>query len=155
MPRPLSTQAMRAVLAEVSNEAFIMLITFSHAVDTYRVCLNTEPIRSNGYEFTPCYFEITLPELSDKAPQGCNISIDNVDRRMIDTLRAVTDPVRVTVQLVLASQPDVIELQLDDLVLREVTWDASRINGTLKSEDPLNEQFPGHLYEPRTFQGIF
>jgi hypothetical protein len=46
-------------------------------------------------------------------------------------------------------------MQLDDLVLREVSWDANRIEGTLVSEDPMNQAFPGHLYEPRTFQGIF
>jgi hypothetical protein len=74
---------------------------------------------------------------------------------MVDLLRRITSPLKVQVQLVLASQPNIIEMQLDDLVLREATWDASKIQGTLVSEDPLNQSFPSHLYEPRTFQGIF
>lgn len=155
MPRTLSTNATRALMAEVTNEAFIILITFFHSTDIYRVCLNTEPVFSQGYEFHPCFFEITLPQEDDSAPGGCKLSIDNVDRRLTELLRSITDPVQVTVQLVLASQPNTIELQLDDLVLREVSWNASRIEGTLESEDPLNQKFPGHLYEPRTFQGIF
>jgi hypothetical protein len=157
MPRPLSPRAMRSIMAEVTDEAFILLVTFWHPSnpDIFRACLNTEPIISNGNTFEPTYFEITLPETSDKAPQGCQLSIDNVDRRMVELLRSITDPVQVQLQLVLASQPNVIEMQIDDLVLREVTWDASRIEGTLSSEDPLNQMFPSHLYEPRTFPGIY
>lgn len=155
MARNFSSNAMRALMAEVTDEAFLLLITFSHATDVYRVVLNTESVFSQGYEFVPCWFEITLPESDDRAPQGCQISIDNVDRRMVELLRSVTDPVRVRVQLVLASQPNIIEMQIDDLVLREASWDASRITGRLTSEDPLNQKWPGHLYEPRTFQGIF
>jgi hypothetical protein len=157
MPRPLSPTAMRSIMSEVTNEAFILLVTMRHddTNETFRCCLNTETIISQGQEFIPTFFDITLPEVSDEAPQGCKISVDNVDRRLVDLLRRITDPLKVTIQLVLASQPDVIEMQLDDLVLREVTWDASRIDGTLASEDPLNVGFPGHLYEPRTFAGVF
>jgi hypothetical protein len=157
MPRTLSPQALQALTAEVTDEAFILLVKFSHPAtsETYRVCLNTEPIFSNGFEFTPTYFEFALPETSDRAPQGCQISVDNVDRAMVDLLRQITTPLEVQIQMVLASQPDVVEMQLDDLILREVSWDVSRINGTLVSEDPLNQAFPCHLYEPRTFQGIF
>lgn len=157
MPRPLSGRAMRSIMAQVSDEAFILLVTFWHedTGEVFRACLNTEPIFSQGFEFSAVYFEITLPENSDRAPQGCQISIDNVDRRMVELLRAITSPIKVRLQLVLASQPDVVEMQFDDLVLREVSWDASRVSGMLSAEDLLNQMFPSHLYEPRTFPGIF
>jgi hypothetical protein len=157
MPRSLSNAALKAMMDEVTNEAFLLLVTFAHLPtnEIFRVVLNTEDITSQGALFTATFFEFSLPETSDRAPQGCNVSMDNVDRRMVDMLRRITEPLRVRIQLVLASQPDVIEMQLDDLVLREVSWDANRIEGTLVSEDPMNQAFPGHLYEPRTFQGIF
>jgi hypothetical protein len=157
MPRTLSQPAIAALMAEVTNEAFLLLVSFTHVptAETYRCVLNTEDIVSNGHVFTATYFEFTLPEISDRAPQGCNVSVDNVDRRLVSLLRTITEPLQVTVQLVLASSPNIVEMELTDLVLREVRWDVSKINGTLVSEDPLNQAFPGNKYEPRTFPGIF
>lgn len=157
MPRPLSAPAMSALMAQVTDEAFLVLITFTHVPtsETYRCVLNTEDIVSNGETFTATYFEFTLPETSDRAPQGCQIAVDNVDQRLVGLLRSITEPLQVLVQLVLASSPDTIEMELPDLVLREADWDSSKITGTLVSEDPLNQKFPGNIYDPRTFQGIF
>lgn len=157
MPRALSSNAVREALAEHSTDAFLMLVEFTYPAtgETFRVALNTEDVTSGGHAYTATYFEVTLPETSDRAPQGCQITVDNVDLRMIDLLRSIVTPLSVTIRVVLASSPDVIEMELADLVLREVTWNAQTITGTLVSEDPLNQKFPGHDYEPRTFQGIF
>lgn len=157
MSRPLSTAALQAAMAQNTNEAFILLVTFVHAptLETYRCCLNTEDITSNGNVFTATYFEITLPEDGDRAPAGCQITVDNVDRRLVGLLRKITEPLQVTVQVVLASQPNVIEMEFTDLVLREAQWDEYKISGMLASEDPLNQVFPGHLYDQKSFPGIF
>lgn len=155
MPRPLSAPAIDALLAQSTGQAFVLLVTFTHAVETFRCCMNTEMITSRGQQFTPTFFQFRLPETSDKAPQGCEISVDNVDQRMVDILRRITTPIKVLIELVLASQPDVVELAIGDLVLREVSWNIHQISGKLMVEDMLNSAFPGHIYEPRTFQGIF
>lgn len=157
MPRTLSTQAMNAVMAATTNEAFLLLVTFTHVptAETFRVVLNTENITSNGNLFTATYFQFTLPETSNQAPQGCSITVDNVDQQMVPLLRSITEPLQVTLQVVLASQPDTVELELADLLLRDVTWDSNQIQGNLVADDPLNQAFPAHLYEPRTFQGLF
>jgi hypothetical protein len=74
---------------------------------------------------------------------------------MVDMLRRVVTPVQVKIELVLASQPDTIEMVIEDLFLREVNWNISSISGKLMIEDMLNAGFPADIYEPRTFQGIF
>lgn len=157
MPRALSGKALSAVLAQETSEAFLMLATFTHvpSSESYRVVLNTENIVSRGNTYTATYFELNLPEESDRAPQGCTISIDNTGLDLVYVLRQITEPLKVTIELVLASQPDIVELSLVDLILREVTWDVSRVTGTLVSDDPLNQKFPAHIYEPRTFAGVF
>jgi hypothetical protein len=157
MSRPLSAGAIAALLAQRTNEAFILLVTFSHAAtsEVFRAALNTEVVVSNGEVFTPTYFEVTLPEEGDRAPQGCQITVDNVDRRLVGLLRSITTPLDVQIQLVMASTPDIVEMEFNDLVLREVDWDVSKITGTLVSEDPLNQVFTGHLYGPQAFPGIF
>jgi hypothetical protein len=155
MPRPLSPRAVEALMAHNTDQVFILLVTFWHGSEIYRCCLNTEPIISNGLEFTPTYFEFMMPEVNDRAPQSVEIRVDNVDQRMVDMLRRVVTPVQVKIELVLASQPDTIEMVIEDLFLREVNWNISSISGKLMIEDMLNAGFPADIYEPRTFQGIF
>jgi len=157
MPRIVSDRALEAVMAQHTDEAFILLVEFSHppTSEIYRAALNTENIVSNGEIYTATYFDVQLPEISNKSPQGTQITIDNVDLRLIGLLRSITTPLQVTIRLVLASQPDVIEMEFTDLLLREVDWDESKITGRLVSDDPLNQAFPAHQYDPRSFQGIF
>lgn len=157
MPRPLSSTALQALFAQDTEQAFLLLVKFfsPQTSETYRCALNTEDVLSNGFNFVATYFEVSLPEISDAAPAGCQISVDNVDRRLVGMLRAITQPLQVTLQVVLSGTPDVVEMEYTDLILREATWDVSKIHGKLVSEDPLNQVFPGHLYEPRTFEGLF
>lgn len=146
---------MQALMAQETDKTFILLVTFAHENEIFRCCLNTEPIISRGQEFTPTYFQILLPEVNDSAPQGCEIQVDNVDARMVDMLRRIVTPVQVKLELVLAEQADTVEVTVDDLVLREASWNANSISGKLMVEDMLNAGFPGNLYEPRTFPGVF
>jgi hypothetical protein len=157
MPRTLSARAVRAALALETGDAFIVLLTFIDNSDgtRYRVALNTENITSRGNVYTACWFSFSLPPDDDEAPKGVSLSIDNVDLGLIGVLRRITKPLGAIIEIVLAATPDVIEIELHDLLLREVTWDESTITGQLVSDDPLNQAYPGDVYEPRTFPGIF
>ncbi len=157
MPRALSSNALRALMAEATDEVFIILLTFEHEPtnEIYRCALNTENIVSRANTYTATYFEVELPESSSSGYSGCKLVVDNVDLMLVSLLRSITEPLKVTIEVVLASQPNTVELELTDLILREATWDASVVTGTLLSDDPLNQKFPGHIYEPRVYAGIF
>lgn len=155
MPRVFSQAALEALMAESTSQAFILLVTFTHDQQTFRCALNTEPIVSRGFTFEPTYFNFTMPESGAEAPSSCQIIVDNVDPRMIGMIRTIVKPIKVLIELVLGSQPNTVEMTLDDLVMRNVSWNVSQITGTLMIEDMLNAGFPSHMYEPRTFQGIF
>lgn len=157
MPRTLSGNALAAIFTQHTEEAFLLLARFRHEPtdETYYAALNTENVVSNGVVHTATWFEIQFPEVGNRAPQGCQVSIDNVDLRLVGLLRTITQPLQVRLQVVLASTPDVVEMEFEDLVLREANWNVSKITGRLVSEDPLNQVYPAHLYEPRSFQGLF
>jgi len=157
MPRVLSDNALAAIFTQHTDETFLLLATFTHVPtnETYYAALNTQNVVSNGNVFVATWFDVQLPEISNRSPQGCQVTIDNVDLRLIGMLRSITQPLQVILQIVLASQPDTIEMEFSDLVLREAQWNESKITGRLVSEDPLNQAFPAHMYEPRTFQGLF
>jgi hypothetical protein len=155
--RTFSATAVRSILALETPDAFLLLLTLTDPVSgtQYRTALNTVDITSRGHVFTACYFEFAWPEDTDEAPPGCTLTIDNVDLGLVDLIRSITQPIEVMVELVVSAQPDLVEMQLTDLILREITWDQSTIQGTLMSDDPLNQKFPGDIYEPRTFPGLF
>lgn len=60
-----------------------------------------------------------------------------------------------TITLVLASQPDVIELQMKNLLLRHVSGDALTIEGTLVLDESDLETYPEGSYTPGAFPGMF
>lgn len=155
--RPFSSATIRSILALDSQDAFILLMTLidNETSNRYYAALNTQDIVSRGIVFTASYFEFIFPSDSDEAPTGCQVTIDNVDLRLVDLLRRVTKPIGVIVELVVAARPDQVEMQITDLLMREISWDASTIQGTLVSDDPLNARFPSDIYEPRTFGGLF
>jgi Domain of unknown function (DUF1833) len=153
----LSARAVRSALALYSTDAWIVLISLTDPASgtTYRGALNTEDVTSRGNVFTAVYFSFTLPVDNDEAPKGMSVSIDNVDLRLVGLLRAITKPLQVMFEIVLAATPDTVEMTLTDLLLREVSWDESVIEGQLVADDPLNQAYPKDIYEPRTFPGMF
>jgi hypothetical protein len=156
----LSTRAIASALAHTTQDAFILLFAFTDPSDltgntVYRAANNTEDVVSNGKTFTASYFRFAFPDDDDDAPKGVTIQVDNVDQRMIGMLRAVTKPIPCVLQVVIAATPDVVEMELTDLRLAQVTWDAQYIQGQLQSDDPLNQVYPADIYEPRTFPGCF
>lgn len=157
MPRTLSPLAIRAALALETNAAFLVLVTFTDPVDgtKYRVVCNTEDVVSRGETFTACYFNFIMPPDDDEAPKGVSLSIDNVDLGLISMLRKVIVPIGCLIEVVVSQSPDTVEIALTELVMREVDWDESTVTGKLISDDPLNLLYPAHIYEPRTFPGIF
>ena len=158
MTRALSPRAIRSALAHESGDAFILLFEFNDPnppYTVYRAANNTEDVTSNGNLYTACWFNFNLPADDDEAPKGVQIQIDNVDMRMIGLLRNVTEPIDCRLLVVVAATPDTVEMELTDLKLVQVVWSAQTIEGTLTSDDPLNQVYPGDIYEPRTFPGCF
>lgn len=157
MPRPFSAPARIALQAPATAEAFIPLVTITHdpTGDVFRVCRNTEPLTSRGLTFAAYAFELTLPVESGEEIGNVTFRLDNTDMLLVDMLRRATDPAHFLIELVLASAPDVVEYSVADLLLREVSWDASTINGKLMLDDVLNQQFPKDVFDPIQYAGLF
>lgn len=159
MPRPLSTVAKRAIFAQQTSEAFIVLLELEHPnfSGIIRVCSNDRPIVSNGYEYLPFPFEIILPDDAEIESPRVQLRIDNVDRRIISEMRSVVSgsPVTVRLYVVVASTPDVREVGPIEFTLRDVEYTAATIEGTLLYEDLLNEPYPADAFTPTWFPGLF
>lgn len=157
--RTLSTQNARDSLVAVDTpEVWLVLLTMT--ADTgavFRVVNNNQNINSNGNLFSAYAFEITLPDDSLESDPQVKLSIDNVDQLLTDFLRSAGQPPKFKLQIILASSPNNIEIELADMVLRNVTWTQSKITGTLRLDDIWNTKFPsvGETYDPQQFPGLF
>ncbi len=158
--RELATQAARDATTDVkSNDVWLVLLTMTSSASgaVFRVVNNNENITSNGNLFTAYAFDIVLPDDSLESDPQIQLTIDNVDRLLVDFLRNATAPPVFKIQIILARTPDTIEIELNELVLRNVAWNVSKITGTLRLDDIWNTKFPsvGETYDPQQFPGLF
>ena len=157
MTRAMSNFARENMLSTSSDEAFLVLVTIRHAATgtLLRAVNNTEQIISRGDTFEPYPFSFILPQETGEGIGVATFEIDNVDLVLIDMLRSAVTAPRVDIEIILGSLPDVVEIGIYDLALREVSWDASVIRGKLLNEDLLSTGFPSYSYVPTEWQGIF
>lgn len=158
MPRDLSANMRAAANAEQTGEAVVTLLTFSAASwpDPIRVCDAGEDVESRSMVFTYFPFKLERPGDDGESPPTASLVVDNVDRRIVEAVRQLTGELTVTVETVLASDPDVVEEGPISVVMRNVEYDASTVRGDLfPEEDLLNEPCPADTYTPGRFPGLF
>ena len=157
MSRSLSSLAQQAIFAESTGEVFLLLLTISHASlsPSIRVVNNLQDITSGGNLFLAFPFQITLPQDRDDQPPKMKLSIDNVDRTIVTAVRTLTSPPTITLDVVLASQPNTIEASFPGFTLRNTTYDALTVEGNLALEDVSNEPYPKDSFIPSLAGGLF
>ncbi len=155
--RSFSTNAMKAVTAQETKEAFITLLTLSHAdlAEPIRVCDDKVNLVSNGNTFQAFPFELPLPNESEDRPPVATLTIGNVDRQIVQALRSITSAVDVLIEIVLASTPDTVEMSLPDFKLKEADYNQLVVTGELSVEHLESKPFPPHAFVPSGFPALF
>jgi hypothetical protein len=155
MVRQLSTTAAHSATAEETDEVWLVLITISHADldEPLRVVNNIEDIVSRGETYIACPFELEEPGDDPDGPTDARIKVDNVDRRIVDAHRLISSPPSVTLEAILASDPDELEYSIQGLILRDASWDATAVQGTLRFED-LTIEPVAEVMTPDRFPGL-
>lgn len=156
MPRTLSATAVASLNAQETGEVWLVLLTISHPdlPTPIRVVNNNEDITSRGNLFQAFPFQIILPSEDPDTPPRAAIRIDNVDRSIIAVLRSISSAPSVTIEIILASQPNTVEIAYTSLALRNVRYDPAVIEGELFFE-PLFDQPITASMTPSRFPGMF
>lgn len=157
MPRKMSSYAKSQAFAMSSGEAWLILVTIRHEQTgtLLRVVNNTEDVTSRGNVYTAYPFKFTLPLETGEGIGVAEFEIDNVELTLISMLRAAIEAPRLDIEVILSGRPDTVELSVFNLALRQVTWDAQTIKGTLVNEDLLSTSYPGYMYDPQEWAGLF
>lgn len=171
MSRTLSSAAIAALFAQESSDTLITLLTFTgtgiatpiRIADNFtgRISagINDEEIiygvtsRGNNYIFLP--FSITLPTEEAQSVPRAQISISDVTRYFTPTLRSITSPPNLEIELVLKTTPDTVEASFDGLQMGVISYNANNITAELSLPSLTVEPFPSGTFTPTYFPGLF
>ena len=152
-----SSRALSSALAHETGEVWLLLVEIDHPAlsQPVRIVNNPTNIVSQGNTFIALPFSIHLPSDDDHVPE-IMMKIDNVDRSISTTVQSIPagTPPTCKVLVVLASQPDTVELEFD-ATLKSVDVDAHEVSATFGPEDILNEPYPGDTFVPSMYPSLF
>lgn len=154
-----SAVAIQSALAVETDEIWLFLMHIVHpdlpdgeqylvndmtdlTIENYLV--NPDDETGITVDFHAYPFMVTLSSDTGETLPQVKLEIDNVDQLLVEMIRTVSSSPSVEIRLVLKSQPNITEFAITDLVLREVTYDAYKISGTLYADDILNSRYPAH-----------
>jgi hypothetical protein len=155
--RTISSTAHAAIYAAQTGEAFLMLLTISHAelAAPIRVTSDGVVTTHGGQPYNPWPFAIALPFERDDQLATTRLVIDAIDRSIVIALRSISSAPTVELKVVLASSPDTIEAGPFTFTLKNAAYDVVTVEGDLAFEDILNEGFPGGSFVPTSHPGLF
>lgn len=157
MSRNISGGSRQALYAAGTGEAFLILLTFSHAdlPEPVRVSSDAADTDSRGMTFTAYPFDLSLPDDEDNRSPRARLAIDNVDRQIVRTIRELKTSPTVTIEIVRAADPDTVEAVFSDFRFINIMYDSRVVEGDLTVEDFTAEPFPAATFGPNIFPGLF
>jgi hypothetical protein len=155
--RTVSSLTRQALYAAETGEAFLILLTFSHAdlPVPIRVTSDAVTTASRGNSFAPFPFDLVLPDDQDNRAPRARLVIDNIDRQIVQAVRSLSSAPTMLIEIIRAASPDTVEAQFVDFKLTNVSYDAQRVEGVLTIEDFTAEPFPAASFSPGLFPGLF
>ncbi|MEZ0226531.1 MAG: DUF1833 family protein [Alphaproteobacteria bacterium] len=157
MSRDLSTGAIQSLNAAETEDAFLILLTLSHAdmAEPLRVVNGGAEIVSRGNAYAAYPFELSLPDDDAGQSPEARLVIDNIDRQIVRAVRSLSSAPQVLIEIVRAAEPDVVEAKFEDFRLTNVSYDSHLVQGNLTIEDFTSEPFPAGTFTPGHFPGLF
>lgn len=157
MSRNLSERHRRSANARETDDCWVSLLVIEHASMEEPLRFNNSgaEIVSNGEVYSPFPFVLILPEDSEEAVGQARLIIDNSDREIMTKIRGLRPEPLIAASVVIAETPDVVEIQLPPLPLKNISYDDFMVEGQIAAEDYAGEPFPAGKFTPADFPGMF
>lgn len=155
MSNDISADLRRQLFKQESEDPFLTLVTLSNPFFTARLVNNSKDIISRGDTYSSLPMKITLPVDDGQTARSFAIDIDNVSLMLITGLRTVVGNIGVTIEMVLASMPDVVQMSFDDLTVSGITYNATKITATIIMDNFLSVAMTSEVYSPSNYPGLF
>jgi len=160
----MDVDAKRVINKQRVADRFTTLITIEHLslAEPIRVCSDLVPkdengirkVTSRGYDYICYSFDANFPDQDENQLHGVELTIANVDRMIIDTIKSVVGKPDVTIEQVLSTKPDVVQNGPFKWHLTKSDYDAQIVTGELGlPEDWRNEPY-GRRFKRTNFRGM-
>jgi len=109
-------------------------------------------------QFLPFPFEISLGNDEPGQFIGARLSIDNIDRAILNSFRAITPTMsapEVTIRMSLADTPDRVEFETPPLAWRKLTYNLLKVDGELAPPTFFTRTYPAKAFTPSAFPNLF
>lgn len=143
--------------AQETDEIWLLLLTIDEASlsEPIRVVWNNENVTSRGDVFAAMEFSWELPSESDGPPQSARITLDNVDRQIVQAIRNAQGQPSVMMEIVLASNLDAVEAGPFNFKLESVEYNALVVSGELTADNVYNLQWSQYTVTPSWYRDLF
>jgi hypothetical protein len=157
MARTISNAAKQAIFAQQTSKVFLSILTIDHSqlAQPIRVVNNRDNITSGGDLYQGYPFAFSLPDEDEETLSKVELTITNVDRLLVESVRSIATPLSVVLEVILADTPDTIEVGPITFSMSQVQYDALKLTGTCNFQDLLNEPYPEGSYTPSNYPGLF
>lgn len=111
---------------------------------------------SNGIPYIYCGFEASLANDEDGAAPQVQLTLPNAHRSIIEAIESMgAGPVRVDLKLVFADTPDIVEIEIPDMELSDITYDDSSVSGIVSRDLLFTEPLPFRSFTPQEWPFLF
>lgn len=157
-----------------SSEIEVVLFCFEHDALDAPIRISTDPTErltsdpltygtrstwSDADPVTEPYYYVVasaeLPSDLEDAPSAASLVLENVSRDMVALLRSFTGRAKVHMAVVLASSPDVVEVEYRDLKLVSADGDAGEITLQISRAPIEEESVPMDRFTKDRFPGLY
>jgi hypothetical protein len=138
--------------ADNATDPILYLMTIDHAdlPEPIRWVRDKAGVTSNGQAFIAFPFEFAPPGETEDGRTPARIVIDNVDMRIVHTMRALTSPPVLHIQSVLRSDPDTVEEDYPVFEVTSVSGDRFQLQADMLDENDDNEAVMQWTFTPGT-----
>lgn len=157
MSRNVSLTLKQAVFAPETDAVFIILLTIDHPNLAMPIRLTSDAVDtvSRGNTFIRFPFDLSLPDDGADRPPRARLTIDNVDRQIVQAIRSISSAPTVLMEIVRDADPNTVEASFPEFKMLEVGYDSLAVSFELNLEQFRAEPWPAALFTPGDFPGLF
>ena len=155
MSNELTAELKSQIFKQESEDPFLNLVTLTAGSNVFRLVDNTEDVISRGETYLAFPMKVRMPTDDGESIRDMSFDFDNSSLLLIRALRSVTDPMSCKLEMVLASNPDIVQSSIEELQVRSIVYNKNKISAKVVLDNFLAVALTSEKYTPSTYPGIF
>lgn len=153
----MSPELLANVEADNSTDPLLYLLTIDHAdlSEPIRWVADKVGIVSRGQSYVAYGFDFVPPGETEDGRTPARLAIDNVDKRIVETIRAIATPPTLLIESVLRSDPDTVQEEFPIFSLTVASGDRNTLQADMLDDNDDNEPVMRWKFTPGLAPALF